>query len=98
MGASLNRSILAVAALEFFAILSGAYLASSRIALGQPAPFGFLHRTTATVALLLALGICLWTSRNPAGRYLRAATWLTFAALALGSATGWAPPLSPARV
>lgn len=94
----LNRCILAVAALEFFAIFSGAFLSSSRIALGQPAPVAFVHQAVGIAALLLALGLCLWISRNAAGRNVRAAAWLTFATLAVSSATGWASPLSAARV
>ena len=91
-----GRYIAVVWGAALLAIVSGAFITSSKIGLSpaQPVPSSTLHITIAILALLLAVALCI----VPNARQVRMAAWLGFASLVLSGAVGAMSPLSPWRV
>lgn len=89
------RLTLAAAMVGLIAIVSGAFITSTKVAFepSQPEPSAGAHRAVA----LLAIGLMCVTiaARRPAGAE-RVATFAALASLIASAATGWTPALSPA--
>ncbi len=81
MSARLYRVAMVVVGVDVVAIVSGAWVTSSRIALSRSQGVGF-HEGLGVAAVLWALVLCLGDVRRRAG-------WLVLAIVALAALTGW---------
>jgi heme A synthase len=88
------RLTLAAAIVGLSAIVSGAFITSTKIALqpGRPEPGADAHRAVALFAIGCVCAAII--ARRPAG-IERTATFLALASLIASAASGWKPPLSP---
>lgn len=89
---SLYRAAIAMTAADLIAVISGAFVTSSKVALqpGQPEPNPAVHIYIALAVLILALGFAIWARRLTA--------WLAFAALALAGAIAAKSTMAPSAL